>query len=196
MLKNNLAGQGVAIMNMTRSVSGAFVNTIDVVTQYLPGNFGVRVIESMPTNLSEIWRERKTTQVGTSGLQFMEAYKVPHVLSQPLKVDYPTDEDSDEGAGFSIKIPELNDLISEFEKDDESLFKAAEVIKQAKADHKAKGIEFNARELEIKDDKKDKIVHLDSNISIQREEWTSRLPGMLEDINELIKDPKNKIYLR
>jgi hypothetical protein len=61
MLKNNLAGQGVAIMNMTRSVSGAFVNTVDVVTHYLPGNFGVRVIETMPTNISDIWRERKTT---------------------------------------------------------------------------------------------------------------------------------------
>ena len=196
MLKNNLAGQGVAIMNMTRSVSGAFVNTVDVVTQYLPGNFGVRVIETMPTNISDIWRERKTTQVGTSGLQFMEAYKMPQVLPQPLKVDYPTDEDSDEGAGFSIKIPELGDLISEFEKDDEALFKAAEVIKQAKADHKAKGLEYNAREIEIKDDKKDKMTHLDQNISVQREEWGSRLPGMIEDINELIKDPKNKIYLR
>jgi hypothetical protein len=62
MLRNNMAGSGgVAVMNMTRSVSGAFVNTVDVVTQYLPGNFGVRVIETMPTNLSEIWRERKST---------------------------------------------------------------------------------------------------------------------------------------
>lgn len=61
MLKNNLGGNGVAIMNMTRSVSGAYVNNLDVVTQYLPGNFGVRVIEAMPTNLSDIWRERKST---------------------------------------------------------------------------------------------------------------------------------------
>ena len=61
-MKNNLAGQnGVSIMNMTRSVSGAFVNTLDVTTLYLPGNFGVRVIETMPTNLSDVWRERKTT---------------------------------------------------------------------------------------------------------------------------------------
>lgn len=113
-------------MNMTRSVSGAFVNTVDVVTQYLPGNFGVRVVETMPTNLSEIWRERKTTQTGTTCLQFMDSYHVPLMLEAPLKVDYPTDEDSDEGSGFSIKIPELTDLIMEFEKDDDSLFKAAE----------------------------------------------------------------------
>jgi hypothetical protein len=82
-----------------------------------------------------------------------------------LKVDYLTDEDSDEGSGFSIKIPELADLLIEFEKDDDSLFKAAERVKQVKADHKAKGLEWNSRDVEIKDDKKEKIAHLDSNIS-------------------------------
>ena len=118
-------------------------------------------------------------------------------MPAPLKVDYPTDEDSDgDAAGFSIKIPDLSDLLNEFEKDDEALFKAADTIKQVKADHKAKGLELNAREVEIRDDKKDKVTLLDSNISTQRDEWTSRLPGMLEDINEVIKDPKNKIYLR
>lgn len=118
-------------------------------------------------------------------------------MPAPLKVDYPTDEDSDgDAAGFSIKIPDLSDLINEFEKDDEVLFKAADTIKQYKADYKAKGLEFNAREIEIRDDKKDKQSLLDANMSTQREEWTSRLPGMLEDINEVIKDPKNKIYIR
>lgn len=82
-----------------------------------------------------------------------------------MKVDYLTDEDSDEGSGFSIKIPELADLLIEFEKDDDSLFKAAEGVKQVKADHKAKGLEWNSRDVEIKDDKKEKIAHLDSNIS-------------------------------
>lgn len=183
-------------MNMTRSVSGAFINTVDVVTQYLPGNFGVRVLEAMPTNLSEIWRERKSTQNGTTCLQFMDQYRVPQMLEAPLKVDYPTDDESDEGAGFSIKIPELNELIMEFEKDDDSLFKMAEGVKQVKADHKAKGLDFVTRDVEIKDDKKEKIAHLDGNISTTRDEWTSRLPGVLEDINELIKDPKNKLYLR
>ena len=72
-------------------------------------------------------------------------------------MDYPTDEDSDDGAGFSIKIPELADLITEFEKDDEALFKAAELIKATKADLKAKGMEVaSTRDIDIKDDKKDK----------------------------------------
>ena len=87
------------------------------------------------------------------------------MLDAPMKVDYPTDEESDEGAGFSIKIPELQDLIMEFEKDDDALFKSAETIKQYKADHKAKGLEFSAREIDIKDEKKEKIIHLDQNIS-------------------------------
>lgn len=121
---------------------------------------------------------------------------MPSLLANPLKVDYLTDEESDEETGFSIKIPELTDLLTEFEKDDDSLFKAAEAIKQVKADHKAKGLEWVSREVDIKDDKREKIAHLDANIATQREEWTSRLPGMLEDINETIKDPKNKLYLR
>ena len=87
-------------------------------------------------------------------------------MPAPLKVDYPTDEDSDgDAAGFSIKIPDLSDLLNEFEKDDEALFKAADTIKQVKADHRAKGLELNAREVEIRDDKKDKVTLLDSNIS-------------------------------
>lgn len=57
-------------------------------------------------------------------------------------------------------------------------------------------MDYDKREEEIKDAKKDKIKHLDHNISTQREEWSSRLPGMLEDINEVIRDPKNKVYLR
>ena len=48
-------------MQLTKSVGGAVINTLDVSTQSVPGNFGVRVIESMPTNLSDIWRERKNT---------------------------------------------------------------------------------------------------------------------------------------
>jgi hypothetical protein len=31
---------------------------------------------------------------------------------------------------------------------------------------------------------------------MQREELGSRLMGMVEDVNEIVKDSKNKIYLR
>ncbi len=193
MLRNNIGTNTVAVTNLTRSVGGSFVNTIDVVTQYLPGNFGVRVVETMTTNLSEIWRERKTVPLGISCLE--EHYKVPNLMEAPSKVDYPTDEDSDENVGFSLKIPELQDLINEFEKDDDTLLKLADALKQQKNDSKLKGFEYDPRD-DIKDLKIDKIKHLDQNISNQREEWTTRLPGMLEDVNEVIKDAKNKIYLR
>jgi len=35
-------------------------------------------------------------------------------MDAPLKVDYPTDDDSDDNVGFSLKIPDLSDLINEF----------------------------------------------------------------------------------
>lgn len=63
----------------------------------------------------------------------------------PKKVDYPTDDDSDDNVGFSIKVrtsikpsigvlmsiqvPELADLLNEFEKDDDVLYKEAEATR-------------------------------------------------------------------
>jgi len=117
------------------------------------------------------------------------------MLDAPAKVDYPTDEDSDDGVGFAIKVPDLADLINEFEKDDETIHKDTELRKQYISELKIKGIEKEPRE-EIKDNRGDKIRHLDANITAQREEWASRLMGMVEDVNEVIKNPKNKIYLR
>ena len=106
MLRNNIGTSTVAVSQLTKSVGGAFINTIDVVTQYLPGNFGIRVIETLPSNLSEVWRERKTVQVAIqTGLE--EHFRVPMLMDAPLRVDYPTDEDSDDNIGFSIKIPDL-----------------------------------------------------------------------------------------
>lgn len=40
---------------LTKSVSGQFINNNDVPVHDLPGNFGVRVIETMPTNLREVF---------------------------------------------------------------------------------------------------------------------------------------------
>lgn len=75
----------------------------------------------MTTNLSEIWRERKTVPLGIACLD--EHYRVPNLMEAPLKVDYPTDDDSDDNTGFSLKIPDLSDLVNEFEKDDDTLYK-------------------------------------------------------------------------
>ena len=62
MLRNNQGGLiSPYTINISKSVAGNFINTLDVPTMNLPGNFGVRVAEFMPTNLSEVWRERKNT---------------------------------------------------------------------------------------------------------------------------------------
>jgi len=41
------------------------------------------------------------------------------MLQRPEKTDYLTDDESDEGAGFELKIPALEELINEFEVGDE-----------------------------------------------------------------------------
>ena len=89
-------------ISVTKSVAGNFINTLDVPTNNLPGNFGVRVSEVMPTNLSDVWRERKNTQLAQYCLD--DFVRVPELMEAPNKVDYPTDGDSDDNAGFSIKV--------------------------------------------------------------------------------------------
>jgi len=84
---------------------------VDVETQYLPGNFGVRVIEAMPINLSDIWRERKTTHLGT--LFFEDHFKVPDQLPVAVKEDYPTDEEDEADVkNLNQKIPELSEILN------------------------------------------------------------------------------------
>jgi hypothetical protein len=85
-------------------------------------------------------------------------------MEAPQKVDYPTDEDSDENNGFMIKIPDLSDLMNEFERDDDVLYKSSEGLRQLKNEFKLKGYEYDPRD-DIKDQKKDKSKHLDANIS-------------------------------
>ena len=40
---------------------------------------------------------------------------VPAELTEADKVDYPSDEDSDDEIDFEIEIPPLNDLLNQFE---------------------------------------------------------------------------------
>ena len=62
-------------------------------------------------------------------------------------------------------------------------------------DLKIHGFELEVRE-EIKDQRGDKVRHLDENIAMQRKEWGARMPGMVEDLNEVLKSDKNaKIYI-
>lgn len=64
-----------------------------------------------------------------------------------------------------MKIPELNDLLYDFEKDDEAIIKTKDADKTYKSDMKVKGLEIESR-FDIKDTKTEKRRHLDSNIGI------------------------------
>ena len=92
-------------------------------------------------------------------------------------------------------MPELNELINQFEAEDETLAKAEESYKEHLADLKARGFEKEIRE-EIKQTRLEKTALLDSNISSQRAYYEAQLPGMLEDLNQVTKAPSNKIYIR
>lgn len=101
-MKNDNGIASAYTLQITKSVGGSVINSLDISTQTIPGNFGVRVVETMPTNLSEVWRERKNTQLGFACL--LDNERIPQLMIAPKKVDYPTDDDSDDNVGFSIKV--------------------------------------------------------------------------------------------
>ena len=48
------------VSSLTKTLSGAFVNTNNVPTQEIPGNFGVRVIETMPTDMRKVFIDQRS----------------------------------------------------------------------------------------------------------------------------------------
>lgn len=159
------------------------MNNLDVPTQLLPGNFGVRILDGMmPTSLSDVYRERRSTAV-QSFVCDQHTWRVPEIMPSPSKVDYLTDEESEgDNMAFDLKVPKLQDLIVEFEKDDDVLHKAEEELEEKFGDLKARGFEKGLRD-EIVHVKSNKVGMFDANISAQRAQYASVLPGMLEDLN-------------
>ena len=49
--------------------------------------------------------------------------QIPQNLSAADKVDYPSDDDTDEEIDFELEIPQLSELINQFEKDDITIAK-------------------------------------------------------------------------
>jgi hypothetical protein len=66
-------------------------------------------------------------------------------MEKPDQNDYLTDEESDEGADFEIKVPDLGELIQEFEQSDETIQKLNEGIKQHEVELKSRGFETESR---------------------------------------------------
>lgn len=171
------------MMTCTKTGSGSFINSLDVPTGLLPGNFGVRVIDQMmPTNLSDVHRDRRSTQVHNFVCD-NRPWEVPQPLEEPQEVDYLTDDESDDGQEFEVPIPDLSELISGFEDGDEKIQSETEAFKTHLADMKSHGFEKATRE-EIKQRKLEKSELLDSNITEQRRLLSAALPGMVEDLNQ------------
>lgn len=113
---------------------------------------------------------------------------MPNLLSDADKVDYPSDEDSDDEIDFELEIPPLNDLINQFEKDDVTIAKLEKDVHMKRDDAKIKGFVLPENQT-IVDDKDAKMKLLNSNISKTRDEWASTLPTLMQELNTKIKDP-------
>ena len=187
------ANNGMTAFGMTKTD----INTrsLDVPTNLLPGNFGCRVVDGMmPSDLSVVFRTRRTTLVS----KFVcdnNTWTVPEMLQKPVQTDYLTDEESDDGAGFELKIPDLGDLITEFELGDDTLIASESDFKNHLSDLQNRGMLKEVRE-EIHLEKEVQSKLLNENMTMQRGLLNSRLPGMLGEINNTIRQPNSKIYLR
>lgn len=94
------------------------MNQVVVPAYDLPGNFGVRILETMPTNIRTVTID----QLSNMNLGFNcddRKAEVPQSLERPNKNDYLTDEESDEANDFELAVPDLTELLDSFEKDDE-----------------------------------------------------------------------------
>ena len=130
---------------MTKNMSGSYINSLDVPTGLLPGNFGCRVIDGMmPSDLSVVHKDRKTTLCNNFVCDG-DRFSVPICLEKPNQTDYLTDEESDDGAGFELKVPALKDLITEFELGDDVLANRESEQKQHFTELKSSGIEPELR---------------------------------------------------
>lgn len=149
----------------------------------------------MPTSLSDVYRDRKNTSMENFVCD-QSTLRVPAMLPNPAKVDYLTDEESEgDNQAFDLKMPDLGELINDFEKGDEVLATAEEELTTHFADLKTRGFEKGVRE-EVVQVRDQKTTMFQNNISSQRAQYASALPGMLEDLNEVVKKPSHKIYLR
>ena len=100
-------------------------------TYDMPGNFGIRAIETMPT----IIRTVHIPQLNDMKLGFScddRQCVVPDMFDKGDDNDYLTDEESDEVNDFEIKVPNIDDLLTEFEKEDEVIQKHKEALEEHK----------------------------------------------------------------
>lgn len=179
---------------LTKSLAGAFVNQTSVPAYDLPGNFGARVIETMPTNMRAIHVDQHANLQLGQRCDDRPDY-VPDSLPVPDHNDYLTDEESDEANEFEVKVPSLTELIDQFENDDDVILKERADLKDFVRDETSRGFQPEVR-YDIKDDKASKIKVLNENIAKQREQQATIMPGFTADLNEAIIGKANKIFIK
>ena len=183
------------MMGLSKTASGSYINNLDVPTALLPGNFGVRVIDRLiPTNFSDVHRDRRSTLVQEFACD-NHVWEIPEILEEPNEVDYLTDEESDDGEDFEVPVPDLMELIHGFENSDDKIQKDEASAKIYAEDLRDRGLEMDPRE-EIKLVKLARYELLDSNITEHRRLVQAALPGMIEDLHEVVTKPQNKTFVR
>ena len=132
------------VKSLSKTVSGAFINELNVASHDIPGNFGVRVLETMPTDIREVFIK----QYKNLELEYKCDYRhqeIPNLMEAPDKNDYLTDDESDDAPEFAIKVPELNALIDQFEAADPEILKYKEEEKALLKDLEHRGFEPEPR---------------------------------------------------
>lgn len=127
----------------------------------------------MPTSISDVYRERQNNKNAYDNFACeQEKEIIPNLMDAPAQVDYLTDDESDEGNDFDLQVPDLDELLQEFEKDDDVIQKKKEAFEETLASLKAKGLEKENRQ-EIESVRNDKIKMFDNNISSQRQQMST-----------------------
>jgi len=70
------------VKTISKTISGAFVNTVSVPTYELPGNFGARVTEVMPTDLCNVYTDQRNNMFLGYSCDSRPSY-VPQLMEQP-----------------------------------------------------------------------------------------------------------------
>ena len=86
-----------------------------------------------------------------------------HMLTAADKADYLSDEDSDDEVKFDLEIPHLEELVNEFEKDDEEIHKIDNSIQEKKRQAWVDHVPYDEIN-DVYDPRQDKVDRLNKNM--------------------------------
>ena len=105
---------------ISKTGSGAYINQVDVPIAGIPGNFAIRILETMPTNFRDVYKE-ENYQMGLGFCCDTRPAVIPDPMPMLDRNDYLSEEehDSEDINIFEIKVPPIDTLLEEFEKEDQ-----------------------------------------------------------------------------